>query len=102
MARSGGKCGRPLHRRTYSATRVVRFLYASSGTSSAPSPEYVIFGSGGTLPLEALTNGEWETVSSSQRESDSPTTSNPGPIFALDAGTRILNEGIDRSKHCPN
>lgn len=67
---------------------MIRFLYGSKGTSSAPSPEYVRVGDGDEDSFEEL----WMVTSKvSLNDNERPITSKPGPMLALVAGTLILN-----------
>lgn len=59
------------------AVRVSRLFSGSSGTSPAPSPSYVIVHS--ASDVDGF-EGSMVTVRVSQIESESPTTSKPGPV----------------------
>jgi hypothetical protein len=65
---------------------VIRLLSASNGTSSAPSPSYVITQLRGASDLPSTIS----TRNSSHIESARPMTSNPGPMFAEEQGTSVL------------
>jgi hypothetical protein len=74
---------------------VMRFASGSRGTSSTPSPSYVIV----QLWEEGFVEDvDWDREiviwSSRKIERAKPTTSKPGPMFAEEQGTRILNLGI--------
>src|ERR1700694_243446 len=66
----------------------MRFASASSGTSSAPSPSYVIVQ---LWDEDSVDSGLTITLSSRKIDNARPTTSNPGPMFAEEQGTLILN-----------
>ncbi|KAH3671592.1 hypothetical protein OGAPHI_000295 [Ogataea philodendri] len=86
-----GNSATPLQRRTNNAVLVMRFLPDSSGTFSLPSPSY-----DNKQLAESVVERLESTATSRVRKRSRPipSTSNPGPILAEEAGTRMINLSI--------